>query len=132
MNIGQLAHVTQKKVRIKLKEILANMQLRFEVSHTPKDGSVREVEVFSSQINTEGEYFLHSIIHDITERKRAEMEIIKAKEKAEESDRLKSAFLANMSHKIRTPTNGILGFAEQLKEENISREERVDYISMIN
>ncbi len=58
-------------------------------------------------------------------------ELIKAKEKAEESDRLKTAFLANMSHEIRTPMNGILGFAELLKEPGLSGEEQQEYISVI-
>ena len=57
--------------------------------------------------------------------------LLLAKEKAEESDRLKSAFLSNMSHEIRTPMNGILGFAQILKEPNLSGEEQQECISII-
>lgn len=70
-------------------------------------------------------------IQDITERKRIEVELTIAKEKAEESDRLKSAFLSNMSHEIRTPMNGILGFAELLKEPSLTGEEQQEYIGII-
>ena len=52
---------------------------------------------------------------DVTKQKESEIKILKAKDRAEESDRLKSAFLANISHEIRTPMNGILGFADLLK-----------------
>lgn len=54
-----------------------------------------------------------------------------AKEKAEESDALKSAFLANMSHEIRTPMNGILGFTDLLKAPNLSGEKLKEYIEII-
>jgi PAS domain S-box-containing protein len=70
-------------------------------------------------------------VMNITERKLAETELVKAKEKAEESDRLKSAFLTNMSHEIRTPMNGILGFAGLLKEPNLTGEEQQNYIRII-
>jgi PAS domain S-box-containing protein len=69
---------------------------------------------------------------DITKRKEHESELIKAKEKAEESDRLKSAFLANMSHEIRTPMNGIMGFTQLLKNEMFSQKEQKDYLDIIN
>ncbi len=59
------------------------------------------------------------------------IELIKAKEHAEESDHLKSAFLANMSHEIRTPMNGILGFADLLEDQGFTVEERHEYIKII-
>ncbi len=54
------------------------------------------------------------------------------KQRAQESDRLKSAFLANMSHEIRTPMNSILGFSELLAQEDLSREKRLKFTSLIH
>lgn len=61
---------------------------------------------------------------DISERKEYEKQIVIAKSKAEESDRLKTAFLSNLSHEIRTPLNAILGFSSLLSCPNISSIER--------
>ena len=73
------------------------------------------------------------IVHteDISERIHSKQELIKAKEKAEESDSLKSAFLANISHEIRTPMNGILGFSALLKEAGHTSSEQMEYIKII-
>ncbi len=59
-------------------------------------------------------------------------EVENARALAEESNQLKTAFLANLSHEVRTPMNVMLGFAELLKSEGISHEERVDFIDIIN
>ena len=56
-------------------------------------------------------------MEDVTERRRAEAEVAKAKEAAETANRTKSLFLANMSHELRTPLNAILGFSEMLQED---------------
>lgn len=71
------------------------------------------------------------ITTDITSRKKAEEEIIIAKEKAEESDLLKTAFLNNISHEIRTPLNAVIGFAGLLKEPDISESQVQNYANII-
>lgn len=75
------------------------------------------VEISNSFIELEGETLLLSIFRNITERKKAEEELLIAKEKAEESSRLKTSLLGNMSHELRTPLTGILGFTQILLDE---------------
>lgn len=71
------------------------------------------------------------VSRDITDIKMAEKELLKAKEKAEESDKLKSIFLANMSHEIRTPMNAIMGFSELLVDLELDDAEKSQYINII-
>lgn len=97
-----------------------------------KGGSIFPVLIYSSAIyKNDSPVGLRGIIVDITQQKLTEKELIKAKEKSEESDRLKSAFLSNMSHEIRTPMNGILGFTNLLKEKGLTGEEQKEYINII-
>ena len=71
-----------------------------------------------------------AVYREHLEKKTAELTI--AKEKAEESDQLKSAFLANMSHEIRTPLNAIVGFLQFIDYDNITPCQRKEYIKIIN
>ncbi|WP_321426250.1 ABC transporter substrate binding protein [uncultured Bacteroides sp.] len=69
--------------------------------------------------------------YDISGRKQIEQTLIDAKEKAEESDRLKSAFISNMSHEIRTPLNAIVGFSRILASENKDNEQYAQFANII-
>jgi len=81
-----------------------------------KDGSFFPVEYSATPIQKKGETIgVVIIFRDISERKRNELELLEAKQKAEESNRLKSAFLATMSHELRTPLNSIIGFSDIIK-----------------
>ncbi|GET27119.1 ATP-binding protein [Prolixibacter sp. NT017] len=71
------------------------------------------------------------IVKDIIDEKKAEKDILNAKQRAEQSERLKSVFLANISHEIRTPMNSIIGFAELLGNDELPDERRKWYSRII-
>jgi hypothetical protein len=71
-------------------------------------------------------------IRDVTEDIKKGEDLIKAKEKAEESNRLKTAFLNNMSHEIRTPLNGITGFISLLQDPEIDDKQKQQFFDIIN
>ena len=89
------------------------------------------VEVSLMPIVVKGQIMLHTTWRDITIRKQNEAELHKQKEKAEESDRLKTAFLQNISHEIRTPLNAICGFTQMLNKPNFSEEKKKSFASII-
>ena len=99
-----------------------------EIELVKKDGSYVDVDL-NAVLLPNG--WVYASCRDISERKIMEKDLVKAKEKAEESDRLKSAFLANMSHEIRTPMNGILGFTELLKNHELGGKKQQEYIKII-
>jgi PAS domain S-box-containing protein len=116
MKLHQINILSEDEIKSRIDKVLVQGEIQFEFRHRLKNASLRDVEVYSSKIKIGEREILHSIVHDITKRKRTEEALIEAKKQAEESDRLKSAFLQNMSHEIRTPMNAIMGFSSLLTE----------------
>jgi PAS domain S-box-containing protein len=103
---------TDNEIENNISAILSGKTIIHEVKNIRKDGTFCLVELYETKINLpNGTPGILSVSNDITEKKRSQMELIDAKEKAEESDKLKSSFLANMSHELRTPLNAIIGFS---------------------
>lgn len=113
-------------------KILHGGQDCFNFRHRLKNGEIRDVKVYSGKIRMGDKPMLFSIIHDVTRQVEMEQELIKAKEKAEESDKLKTAFMANLSHEIRTPMNGIIGFSDLLRSPELTTENKHKYIDLVH
>ena len=114
--------------------IFSGKEWKGELLNKKKNGQLYwELISISPIINEKGEmtHFL-AINEDITERKKLNSDLLKAKLKAESSDKLKTAFLNNISHEVRTPLNGILGFSEFVLQPDISPEEKESYLEMLN
>ncbi|WP_162198209.1 ATP-binding protein [Geofilum rubicundum] len=113
--------------------ILSGNDWEGEILNKKKNGELYWVKTVISPIVSNEGVITHfvSIEQDISERKKMLEELVTAKEKAVESDRLKTRFLNNMSHEIRTPMNGIIGFSDMLDEPGLSEERRKYYSKII-
>lgn len=115
--------------QILIEQLLANGRiLNHEVELVTMKGNPRNVVINAILDGNQ----LIGMVLDMTERKKNEHELLKAKEKAEESDKLKTSFLANMSHEVRTPMNAILGYTDLLLSPDYPESEKTEYVRIIS
>ncbi len=124
MNLLDLCMERKKDVEIIFSSINTREGILYETNHKRKNGTIIPVEISAKLIQQGDIEILLAIIRDNTERKKLELDLILAKDKAEEMDRLKTIFLSNMSHELNTPMSGIMGFSELLLQDLEDKNQR--------
>ena len=109
--------LTRQDIEDKLAHTSENIDI-FQTRHKRRDGTLLDVEVSSKGIIIENEVYQYASARDITERKQSEERLRRAQELAETSIRIKSEFLATMSHELKTPMNGIIGLLQLAQQED--------------
>ena len=121
----------RKVLESKYREAFKGDQQHFEVQLDTADGEEKWVEVFLNPIkNNDNIEEVSGIGRDITNLKKYQQDIVKAKDEAERSLKVKERFLANMSHEIRTPMNGVIGMIDLMIDTPLNDEQK-DYVQTI-
>ncbi len=131
--IVKSGHHTKEFYKHMWDTIIAGENWTGELLNKKKNGELYWESTMITPIKNEMDEVTHfmAVKEDITEKKKFEQELKEAKEKAEESDRLKSSFLANMSHEIRTPLNAILGFTSLMRDYELDASKLDNFLDLI-
>ncbi len=110
------------------------MPFRLELRYIRPNGKMVWLDLSEMpRLREDNEVVWDGIAMDVTMRKQMEEQLIQARNKAEESDKMKSLFMAHMSHEVRSPMNAIIGFLELLSgEEDLPQDEQQEYIRIVN
>jgi len=117
--VGMAAFLINRSLRYSYKRIRKELEERKKAQEKL---SLNEQQLISKNIE---------LIKSLERMKRMHDDLVQAKEEAEKSDRIKTSFLQNISHEVRTPMNGIVGFAELLRSSDITDEKREEYTKLM-
>lgn len=133
MNLSQINTAGKSVIANKLEEASFRQSNRFEFVHQKADGSQTDVEVYSGPIQFEGRLYLYSIITDLSERKKLENAAREMEAKIHQQQRLESigTLAGGVAHEINNPINGIMNFAQLIKEDCSDNSDVILYSNMI-
>lgn len=133
MNMMEINNLSQSEIQSRLNMAKNNQSNRFELNHRKVDGSVTTVEIFSGPIQIEGKPFLYSIITDVSEKKRLAEAAKEMEQKIHQQQRLESigTLAGGVAHEINNPINGIMNFAQLIKEDSVAESDIYLYSDMI-
>jgi len=129
--LKKYSKVNFDEIFIKFVQELNEIDFELEWQTRYKEFKIVRIRAEKFYLNNGRVLKINGIIQDITEQRNYEIKLEEAKEKAEESERLKTAFLSNISHEVRTPMNAIIGFSDLLTEPDITKEETAEYVKLI-
>lgn len=122
---------SKEKAILYIEQCQKGIPQRFYWVHSRKDGSTFDAEVSLNMINIGEQSFVQAIVRNISERVRAESEMVRAREKAEKATESKTFFLAKMSHEIRTMLGGITNSAQLLRGTRVN-DQQSELLDIIN
>lgn len=108
MNIRQINTLSPEEIKIQMSRASNGEQNKFTFKHRLSNGEVRNVEVFSGPINVDNTELLYSIVHDVTDRVKAEMEINEVNQKLKKSLEEKDMFYSIIAHDLKSPLASLM------------------------